>query len=111
MKVLIFIEHDVVIRHFVHSGVFAELIAEHDVTFIFPEPGYKRVTMDVSAQRLHWLGPLDDAPLEDGCVRCPWHGYLFDIRTGRSSDGHRLRLAPSPRVTPDGHRLRLVLPG
>ena len=59
----------------------------------------------------HWLGPLDDAPLEDGCVRCPWHGYLFDIRTGRSSDGHRLRLAPSPRVTPDGHRLRLVLPG
>ncbi len=48
MKVLVFIEHDVVIRHFVHCRVFAGLIAAHDVTFVFPEPGYKRVTMDVS---------------------------------------------------------------
>jgi hypothetical protein len=48
MKILIFIEHDVVIRHFVQSGVFAPLIARHDVIFVFPEPGYKRVTMDVS---------------------------------------------------------------
>lgn len=48
MKVLIFIEHDVVIRHFVHSRVFAELIAKHSVTFVFPEPGYKRVKLDVS---------------------------------------------------------------
>jgi hypothetical protein len=48
VKALIFIEHDVVIRHFVHSRVFAAFIAAHDVTFVFPEPNYKRVTMDVS---------------------------------------------------------------
>lgn len=52
MKILVFIEHDIVIRHFVQSGVFAELIAKHDVTFVFPEPGYKRVTMDVSTLEL-----------------------------------------------------------
>lgn len=23
----------------------------------------------------HWSGPLDEAPVLDGCVRCPWHGY------------------------------------
>lgn len=49
MKILVFIEHDVVIRHFVHSGVFADLIAEHDVKFVFPEPGYKRVSLDVAS--------------------------------------------------------------
>jgi nitrite reductase/ring-hydroxylating ferredoxin subunit len=49
----------------------------------------------------HWLGPLEDAPLEDGCVRCPWHGYRFDVRTGANADGRGLRLAPAPRVLVD----------
>jgi hypothetical protein len=35
----------------------------------------------------HLGGPLDDAPVEDGCVTCPWHGYRFDVRTGRRVDG------------------------
>lgn len=52
MKVLVFIEHDIVIRHFVHSRVFTALMARHEVTFIFPEPGYKRVTVDVSKLEL-----------------------------------------------------------
>jgi nitrite reductase/ring-hydroxylating ferredoxin subunit len=46
----------------------------------------------------HWLGPLEQAPLEDGCVRCPWHGYRFDVRSGASRDGRRLRLPPAPSV-------------
>lgn len=46
----------------------------------------------------HWLGPLDHAPLERGVVRCPWHGYAFDVATGRSCDGRGLRLAEAPRV-------------
>lgn len=52
MKILVFIEHDVIIRHFVHSRVFNELIASHEVTFVFPEPGYKRVNIDVSKLEL-----------------------------------------------------------
>jgi nitrite reductase/ring-hydroxylating ferredoxin subunit len=31
------------------------------------------------AQCPHQLGPLAEAPLEDGVVRCPWHGYGFDV--------------------------------
>lgn len=46
----------------------------------------------------HWLGPLDDTPVADGCVACPWHGYRFDVVTGRSADGRALRLAPAPRI-------------
>jgi nitrite reductase/ring-hydroxylating ferredoxin subunit len=49
----------------------------------------------------HRLGPLEQAEIVDGCVRCPWHGYRFDVRTGRSVDGRRLRLAPAPRVVID----------
>lgn len=47
----------------------------------------------------HWLGPLDTVPVVDGCVRCPWHGYAFDVATGRSADGRDLRLARAPSVT------------
>jgi hypothetical protein len=44
----------------------------------------------------HRGGPLDDAAVEDGCVRCPWHGYRFDLGTGRCVDGSPLRLAVGP---------------
>jgi nitrite reductase/ring-hydroxylating ferredoxin subunit len=49
----------------------------------------------------HWLGPLEEAVPENGMLRCPWHGYLFDLRTGESADGHLCRLAPAPRVVID----------
>lgn len=49
----------------------------------------------------HWLGPLDAAPVEDGLVTCPWHGWKFDIRSGGSADGHDLRLYPAPSVVVD----------
>ena len=52
MKILIFIEHDIIIRHFIHSRIFDELAKRHDIKFVFPEPGYKRVNSDVSKLEL-----------------------------------------------------------
>lgn len=49
----------------------------------------------------HWLGPLDEAAPQNGILRCPWHGYLFDVRTGESADGRGYRLAPAPEVVVD----------
>ncbi|MDJ0849123.1 MAG: Rieske (2Fe-2S) protein [Myxococcota bacterium] len=49
----------------------------------------------------HRLGPLGAAAVEDGCVRCPWHGYRFDLASGRSADGRGLRLPPAPAVEVD----------
>jgi nitrite reductase/ring-hydroxylating ferredoxin subunit len=59
----------------------------------------------------HRLGPLAEAPVEDGCIRCPWHGYRFEVRSGASAEGRRLRLAPAPRVVmdPAGARVELRL--
>jgi nitrite reductase/ring-hydroxylating ferredoxin subunit len=53
----------------------------------------------------HWLAPLDDTPIEDGCITCPWHGYRFNIHTGQSADGRGLRLPPAPRITTEQGRL------
>jgi nitrite reductase/ring-hydroxylating ferredoxin subunit len=49
----------------------------------------------------HWLGPLEEATPENWTLRCPWHGYLFDIRTGESADGRGYRLSPAPCVVTD----------
>jgi nitrite reductase/ring-hydroxylating ferredoxin subunit len=49
----------------------------------------------------HLLGPLDECPVEKGRIRCPWHGYEFDVRSGWSTDGRGLRLAPPPRLEID----------
>jgi hypothetical protein len=35
----------------------------------------------------HLALPLDAEPDGDGIVTCPWHGYRFDVRTGRCVSG------------------------
>ena len=62
-----------------------------------------------SAICAHLLGPLDQGEIEADCVRCPWHGYRFDVRTGESADGHKLRLAPAPAVAIDPETREVVL--
>lgn len=47
----------------------------------------------------HWLGPLGDSEVEHGAVRCPWHGYRFDVRSGRCVSGQPLTLHPAPTIT------------
>jgi pyruvate oxidase len=36
----------------------------------------------------HQGGPLHEGVLENGILRCPWHGWGFNPRTGESSDPH-----------------------
>jgi nitrite reductase/ring-hydroxylating ferredoxin subunit len=61
----------------------------------------------------HWLGPLEEALPENGILRCPWHGYLFDLRTGASADRRGCRLAPAPQIAVDpiSGEANLVLKG
>jgi nitrite reductase/ring-hydroxylating ferredoxin subunit len=49
----------------------------------------------------HWLGPLEESPLSGATLECPWHGYRFDVRTGRSCDGRGLKLLLAPKVQVD----------
>jgi len=67
------------------------------------EARYRAVEIDgervVHATRCpHRGASLADCPVEDGVVTCPFHGYRFDARTGKSVDGRGLRLAPAPQA-------------
>jgi len=46
----------------------------------------------------HQLGPLGDAPLIDGRVTCPWHGYTFDVRSGECVSGQFCALNEPPII-------------
>jgi nitrite reductase/ring-hydroxylating ferredoxin subunit len=39
----------------------------------------------------HQGGPLADGPLEGTCVVCPWHGWEFDVRTGKTPLGPKIK--------------------
>ena len=41
----------------------------------------------------HQGGPLADGPLEGTMVTCPWHGWQFDVCTGKTPLGARIKQA------------------
>lgn len=47
----------------------------------------------------HIGSPLDDGVVDDGVVRCPWHGWLYDLTTGEHLTAfgrrHGLRTFPA----------------
>ena len=63
--------------------------------FVHKQVGHNQVLLTrlggeicaVSAICSHAGGPLDELPIEDGQLHCPWHGSRFDLRTGQVSHG------------------------
>jgi nitrite reductase/ring-hydroxylating ferredoxin subunit len=41
----------------------------------------------IGATCAHAGGPLDEGKVEGGCVTCPWHDSVFDLRNGRVVHG------------------------
>jgi nitrite reductase (NADH) small subunit len=33
---------------------------------------------------LHLRGPLGEGKLDNSYLRCPWHGWTYDVRTGKN---------------------------
>ena len=51
----------------------------------------------------HQGGPLSEGVVDDGCLRCPWHGWAFDRLTGVALDDHSDGVAAYPlEVRTDG---------
>jgi len=84
VKVAVFIDHDILCRHFVMSGAFDALRAAHEVTFVFPEAGGKRFTLSAAS-----LGLADCAAMlpVDAERLQTWRWLLFAdqlrLRAGR----------------------------
>jgi nitrite reductase (NADH) small subunit len=45
---------------------------------------------------LHRGGPLGDGPLEGKIVTCPWHGWQYDVTTGKVSQNSSVGVACYP---------------
>lgn len=41
---------------------------------------------------LHLKGPLGEGELEEHVVTCPWHGWQYDVRTGKNEFDHAIQL-------------------
>jgi nitrite reductase/ring-hydroxylating ferredoxin subunit len=51
----------------------------------------------------HEDGPLADGWLEGAAVVCPWHGFDFDLQTGRCRVNDEMAIPVYPaRLAPDG---------
>lgn len=95
-------------------GRLAQLRGCFPLTITAAGQRYRLVELDgsvvvFSARCPHRGGRLDAGEARDGVVECPWHGYRFDICSGRSCDGRGLRLAPAPVVRNDPVTDELVL--
>lgn len=49
----------------------------------------------------HQGGPIADGWLEEAVIACPWHGWCFDVRTGKMTLGDYARV-PRFAVQRDG---------
>ncbi len=57
----------------------------------------------------HFGGPVER--VSDREVRCPWHGYRFDLVTGASLDGHSCKLKSPARLEMDAQGIvQLIRP-
>ncbi len=60
----------------------------------------------------HQGGPLGEGSIENGWLRCPWHGYDYDPLTGRPPEGNSDTVASFPvDVRADGVYVRLPTRG
>src|ERR1700683_727316 len=71
-------------------------IEERGRRFRIFEPGEKLIAHATLCP--HTLGPLGTTTVTDGTIECPWHGFRFDIVTGKCISGHQCNLAPAPKI-------------
>jgi hypothetical protein len=64
LRVGIFLEHDIVYRHFVLSRAFADLIARHEVRFVVPEKGPANKRLTVASDPEVFGAPIDELPID-----------------------------------------------
>jgi nitrite reductase/ring-hydroxylating ferredoxin subunit len=58
----------------------------------------------------HQGGPLSEGKLSGTRLACPWHGWMYDVRTGQCLFPARGGPVPSYRVRVDGEEIWVDLP-
>jgi nitrite reductase/ring-hydroxylating ferredoxin subunit len=59
----------------------------------------------------HTGGPLADGQVVDGCVICPWHGWVYELRTGEKVVGsHSAGGVGVYEVVVEGNEVKVRIP-
>ena len=60
----------------------------------------------------HLLGPLSAENVEAGTIRCPWHGYVFDLESGNciKPAAATCRLPPKPELDVHDDKIIATMP-
>jgi len=64
----------------------------------------------LSATCAHAGGPLDEGRFYDGCVECPWHNSVYDLKTGQVVHGPSVFPQPKYEVRITNGQIRLRAP-
>ena len=110
LRVVIFIDHDIVYRHFVQSRVFSELISAHDVTFVFPRQGPENKRLTTAVNSAEVAAPIEWMPIETARISL-WR-RLFQVsqlRWRRGADWRHLRAVTRYLVGPRAAKLYSIL--
>ena len=70
-------------------AVFEEDGAIYAVNFICPHSG----------------GPISEAPIQDGIIQCPWHGWRYHVDTGLSADSEDGHAIEAYEIKIDGDQI------
>ncbi len=90
MKVLVFIDHDIICRHFVLNGALSVLAKQADLRFVFPDDGGKRMKLDPAALALG--APFERLPIEAARQQAwRWLLYADQLRPRRGAHEAAIR--------------------
>ncbi len=96
MKVLVFIEHDIICRHFISSGALSELSKAATLKFIFPDDGNKRMKLDPA--KLPLDAPFERLPI-DRVRQQTWRWLLFVDQLRWRAGEHEAAIRRMRRLT------------
>jgi nitrite reductase (NADH) small subunit len=57
---------------------------------------------------LHLRGPLGDGRLEGTTLSCPWHGWQYDVTTGKNEFDHAIQLQ-TYKVKVEGGEVKIAI--
>ena len=80
------------------GSVRAVRAGEEEIALAHCEDGFFAVQGDC----IHLQGPLGHGELEGCVLTCPWHGWQYDVRSGKNEFDHAIQLRTFETRVSDG---------
>jgi nitrite reductase (NADH) small subunit len=74
--------HEVLDSHTLAEGQGIEILYQGNVIAVFRHQG---LVYALDGLCMHQGGPLARGKLADGTIQCPWHGWMYELETGKNA--------------------------